>query len=150
MKKNKIQFIPGLGEKSKDYRTLSKYIEVLDTDWNKWETKPKVNKPDILVTFSLGGWIALDYIGKNRVKNVVFCSLTPGLESFSKFKVKVDNVVFIAGGKEKWVIKEIKRVRKTLKCPSKLIIVPGADHQIIGDYEKKLIQVIEDLKNNVK
>lgn len=144
----KIQFIPGLGEKSKDYKELSKHFEVLNPDWNKWETKPKINKPDILITFSLGGWMAIDYTEKNKVKNVVFCSLTPGLESFSKFNVKVDNVIFIVGEKEEWVIKEIKRVRKTLKCPSKLVIVPGADHEIKGGYEKKLIEIIEDLKNN--
>jgi chemotaxis signal transduction protein len=59
--------------------------------------------------------------------------------------VKAERVIFLVGEKEKWVLKEINRVRKTLKCKSSVTLVPGADHAIKGNYRKALLKVVSGL-----
>ena len=136
----KIQFIPGLGEKPKEYKSLSKYLEIIDVDWNTGKIKPKIGKVDTLVTFSLGCIFAFDYTVKNKIKNLILCSLTPGVETLKD--IKADQVIFLVGEKEKWVLKDVVRVRKTLKCKSSIIVVPRADHKIDKNYQNKLLEVI--------
>lgn len=61
-------------------------------------------------------------------------------------KVKADKIIFLIGEKEKWVIKDTKRVLETVKNRAKIIVIPKADHKITGDYRKKLIEVVGKLK----
>ncbi len=139
--KNKINFIPGLGEKPKEYKALSKYLNIVDIDWNNG--KVRFGKVDTLIGFSMGAVIACEYSTKHKLKNLILCSLTPGAESLNM--VKADNIIFLVGEKEKWVLKEINRVRKTLKCKNSVIVVPGSDHKITGKYQEELLQIIQKL-----
>jgi len=138
----KVQFLPGLGEKPREYKRLSNYLNVIDVDWNTGKMVPNIIKDSILAGFSMGALLVCEYAIKNHVDTLVLCSPTPGAESLEE--IKSNMVIFLAGSEEKWVIKEIKRVRKTLKCKSKLIVVPDSDHKIIRNYQKKLIEVITD------
>lgn len=140
IKENKIQFLPGLGEKPKEYKRLSKYLKTLDVDWNTGKITPPIKKTDILVGFSMGAALVCEYALKHKVKTLILCSLTPMVESLKK--VKTDQIIFIAGGKEKWVLKNTERVSKTLTCQKSIITIPGADHKITGVYQKKLLEVI--------
>ncbi|MFZ2522570.1 MAG: hypothetical protein WAX44_03615 [Minisyncoccia bacterium] len=140
IKNSKIQFIPGLGEKPKNYKTLFKFLEVLDVDWNTEKISPKINKPDILIGFSMGAVLACEYAIKHRIDTLIICSLTPMVETLKN--VIARNIIFIVGSKEIWIVKNTKRVRKTLKCKNSLIIVPNADHKIVGNYRYTLIQKI--------
>lgn len=142
----KIQFIPGLGEKPWEYKNLSKYLDILDIDWNTGRTKTCIKKTNILSGFSMGAALACEYTLKNKVKNLILCSLTPGEETLKE--VNADNVVFLVGEKEKWVLKEIKRVRKTLLCKSSIVVIPKADHKIIGKYQEELIKIVNSLNAN--
>ena len=138
----KILFFPGLGEKPKDYRSLSKYIKIADIDWNKDKYKPQITDENILVGFSLGNCYSLDYALKQKIKTLVICSSTP----FEHLKgVKADSMIFIAGSKEKFLIDNYKRVIKLLpkSQKNKLVIVKGADHRIVGNYENKLLEILK-------
>ena len=55
-KNKKIVFIPGLGERAKDYKRLSEYMKIYDIDWNRIRL-PK-GKIDVLIGFSMGADLA--------------------------------------------------------------------------------------------
>ncbi len=142
LKIKKINFIPGLGEKLKDYGVLSKYLNIVDVDWN--DGKIKIGKVDILAGFSMGAVLACEYSIKHKLKILILCSTTPGAETLKK--VKADKVIFMAGEKEKWLIKDIKRISKTLpkKTIREIIIIPKADHKITGNYLKELLSTLKE------
>lgn len=142
-KYKKIQFLPGLGEKPRNYKRLSKYLNILDVDWNTGKITPRIKKSDVLIGFSMGAILTCEYALKKKVKILILCSITTGVESLKK--VKADKIIFMIGEKEKWVIKDTQRVSKPLKN-KEIIIIKGADHRIIGNYQKKLIEVISNIK----
>ena len=74
---------------------------------------------------------------------MILCSLSPGAETLKM--IKTEQVIFLVGEKEKWVLKEINRVRKTLKCKNSIVVIPGADHRIVGEYQKKLLEIVHKL-----
>jgi hypothetical protein len=88
MKNKKIYFFPGLGEKPNEYKNLFKYFTVIDVDWNTGKYLPKVDKPDILVSFSMGVDFLIYYSLKKSVDKLIICSPTPGVETFSGLKTK--------------------------------------------------------------
>ena len=135
----KINFIPGLGEKPKDYIAISKYLNVVDIDWNNCRTS--LGKVDTLIGFSLGGILACMHTEKNKVKKLILCSPTP-MENMDD--VKADEIIFLVGSKEKWALQNIHRIYKKLKCKKTIIIIPGAEHKITGNYRKKLLELIKD------
>jgi hypothetical protein len=136
-------FIPGLSEKSNKYRFLLPYVKVANINWNK----PIINgKCKNIASFSFGGILACNYALKNNIENLILCSLTPGIETLKKVKVK--NVTFLVGEEEKWETKEIKRVSKTLKCNYKIIIIPKSGHAIKGKYKTTLISILRDLASS--
>lgn len=138
--KEKIQFLPGLGEKPRHYKHLSKYLKVLDVDWNTGQIKPAIRRADIITGFSMGAVLVCEYATKHKVKTLILCSLTPGAETLKR--VQAEEVIFLVGEKEKWVLKEVKRVRKTLKCRNSIVVITGADHKITGKYKSRLIEII--------
>lgn len=139
----KINFIPGFPEKPSNHKALSKYLNVLNIDWNKPKLNFKNKKLEVLTAFSFGGIIALEYALRKKVGTLVLCSLTPGIESLNK--VKADNIIFIVGEKEEWVLQNVKRLAKTLKCNKKIIVVKGAGHKIVGEYKKELLKVLASI-----
>lgn len=141
--KNKITFLYGLGER-KEYKNLFKYFNIPKIDWNKCSITPPLRKVETLIGFSLGGILACMHTEKSRVKKLILCSITPGVETLSK--VKADEIIFLVGEKEKWVYKDSLRLTKTLRCKWEIIVVPGADHKIVGNYRKKLLEVVKNLK----
>ncbi|MEK7116568.1 MAG: hypothetical protein AAB837_00180 [Patescibacteria group bacterium] len=133
----KIKFLHGLGDRSQ-YKSLFKYFNVLDIDWNKGSlSKLRLGKPDILVGFSLGCDIALMHAEKHKIKTLILCSMTPGVESLKK--VKADKIIFLIGEKEKWVIKDTRRLLKTVKNRAKIIVIPKAGHKIDKNYLDKIL-----------
>jgi alpha/beta superfamily hydrolase len=139
--KNKIKFLHGLGDRTQ-YKSLFKYFNVLDIDWNKGNlSKLRLGKQDVLIGFSLGCDIALMHAEKYKVKVLILCSMSPGTESLKN--VKADKIIFMAGDKEKWLIKDIRRVLKTFKNKSEVVIVPEANHKIDKKYLKMLLEVID-------
>ncbi len=140
LKNNKVQFLPGLGEKPKEYKRLLNYLDTLDVDWNTGKITPTIKKSDILVGFSMGAFLACEYALKHKITTLILCSPTPGAETLKD--IKTNNVIFLVGSKEKWVIKDIQRIRKTLKSNSQVIIVPDAGHKIVGKYQQRLIEVL--------
>ncbi|KKR31816.1 MAG: hypothetical protein UT65_C0016G0011 [Parcubacteria group bacterium GW2011_GWF2_39_8b] len=142
--KKAITFLYGLGDLS-EYKSLSKYFHIPRIDWNKSTITPKIGRVDVLVGFSLGCILAYIHAEKNKVKTLIMCSPTPA-ESLKTLKVK--KIIFLVGEKEKWCLKEIQRVAKTLKCGWKVIVIPKADHRIIGNYRKKLLEVVNEIENN--
>lgn len=139
-KKKRIVFIPGLGERAKDYKRLSKYMKIHDIDWNKIRL-PR-NNPDILVGFSMGAVLAFEYAENHKVDTLILCSLTPCIDTLKG--IKVNKVIFLVGEKEKWAYKDHLRLAKTLRNKSKVLMIPGADHKITGDYLKKLVNIVQD------
>jgi pimeloyl-ACP methyl ester carboxylesterase len=140
MKSKKVSIIIGLGQKKTEYRSLSKYLNIIQPDWNNGSLeKMKLGKPDVLIGFSLGCMIAVMHAEKHRVKKLILCSMTPD-ETLEK--VKADHVIFIAGKKESWIINEINRVAKTLKSTYEIKIIPNADHKINLEYQKELLNII--------
>lgn len=136
----KIVFIPGLGERAKDYKALSKYMKVYNIDWNKIRL-PK-GKIDILIGFSMGAAIACEYAEINNINTLVLCSLTPNIDTLETLRAK--KVIFVVGEKEKWAYKNNLRLGKTLKCDWDIIVVKGADHKIVGEYRKQILNIIKD------
>lgn len=143
-KNKKIYFAPGLGEKPHDYKAFSNHLTILDVDWNTGKYTPKITKPDVIVSFSLGLCFTFDYALKYHVNTLVLCSPTPGIETLKG--IKTDKIICIVGEKEMWVLEDFKRLLKTADIPSEIIIVPGADHKITGEYKKKLLKLVEELK----
>ena len=141
MKNNKIIFLYGLGER-KEYKNLFNNFIVPKIDWNKCTVTPKIGNVDTLVSFSLGALFACQHTEKHKVKTLILCSITPGAETLEN--VKAGKVIFLAGKKEKWVIKEIKRVAKTLRCDWQIHIIPKAIHKITGNYRKKLLEIVNN------
>ena|ERR1700733_11926530 len=139
---NKTIFIPGLGERAKQYVTFSKYMKIHDIDWNNIKL-PK-GTYDTLIGFSIGAILACECTLKHKVKTLILCSMTSGVETLAK--IKTDKVTFLVGEKEKWCLTDIKRVAKTLKCEWQIIVIPKADHRITGNYRKKLLEVANGLQ----
>jgi len=142
MKFNKPSFFYGLGDKASLYKTMQKYVNIVPIDWNN--VKIHNLKTDIVIGFSFGGIWACEYTLKHKIKTLILCSMTTGVESLDM--LKVDEVIFIAGENEKWVIKDIKRLSKTLKCKWRLIIVPNAEHKLSGEYRQVLTKLIRELQ----
>lgn len=140
----KIYFAPGLGEKPQNYKTFSKHMTLLDVDWNTGKYTPKITKPDVIISFSLGLCFTFDYALKHHVDTLVFCSPTPGVETLKG--IKTDKIICTVGEKETWVLQDFKRLLKTTDIPSEIIIVPSADHKITGEYKKKLLELVQELK----
>ncbi len=137
MKNIRINFIPGLGEKPNEYKALSKYLNIVDIDWNNGKTK--LGKLDTLVGFSLGCIVACMHAEKSHVRRLVLCSLTPEENLGS---IKVDEVVFIVGENEKFVLTNVRRIYKNLKCKKSIVIVKGAGHKIDTNYQNTLLKVL--------
>ncbi|MEK7551351.1 MAG: hypothetical protein AAB532_02025 [Patescibacteria group bacterium] len=140
-KNNKKIFFCGLGEQPSAYKSLSKFLDIVPIDWNNIKL-PKY-KVETAVGFSIGAILACEYAIKHKVKNLVLCSMTTGVETLSK--VKADNIIFLIGEKEKWVIKDTKRVLETVKDRAKIIVIKNADHKINKDYQKILLSTLKDL-----
>lgn len=145
-KDKKIQFLPGMGEKPKDYKQFSKHLKTLDVDWNTGKITPSIKKCDILVGFSMGAILACEYALKRKVKALILCSMTTGVESLKK--VKADKIIFLIGEKEKWVIKDTLRVSKSIKN-KQINIIKGGGHKITGKYQKKLIEIINNFNDQI-
>jgi len=136
----KIKIIIGLGQKASEYRSLSKYMEIVQPDWNNGSlSKMKLGKQNILVGFSLGCMIATMYAEKSKLETLVLCSPSPE-ETLEK--VIAEKVIFIIGEKEKYIQDNVKRMRYTLKCPSKVIIVPCSGHKIDKKYQEILLTMV--------
>lgn len=144
-KDKKIQFLPGIGEKPKDYKRLSKYFKILDIDWNTGKITPTIKKCDIFIGFSMGAILACEYALKKRVKTLILCSMTTGVESLKK--VKADKIIFLVGEKEKWVIKDTLRISKSIKN-KQIYIIKNGNHKITDKYQKKLIEIINNINNS--
>ena len=133
---SKPTFLYGLGYKS-EYKSLFKYFNVPKINWNNGKITPPIGKVKILVGFSMGAILACEHAINNKVSKLVLCSMTTGVETLEK--VKADEVIFIVGEKEKWVIKDTKRVAKTLRCKWKLITVPNGDHEMDNSYRDTIL-----------
>jgi alpha/beta superfamily hydrolase len=138
-KNNKPIFFCGLGEQPPAYKSLSKYLNIIPIDWNKIKI-PKL-KTEVVVGFSMGAILACEYALRNKVKTLILCSMTTGVESLEK--VKADKIIFLIGENEKWMIKDTKRVLKTVKNRAEMIIIPKADHKIDRNYKNKILGVIK-------
>lgn len=144
IKKNKPVFLYGLGEKKSNYKSLESHFTIPKIDWNTGKILPVINKKaDTLIGFSLGGTLACQHALKHRIKNLILCSLTPGAETLER--VNAGRVIFLVGEQEKWVLKDLKRMKKTLRCQSLIIIVPNAGHSLKGRYRQKLLEVVKNL-----
>lgn len=131
-----------MGEKPRNYEALSDRVTLVDIDWNTDQYAPKINKEGILIGFSMGCYYPLTHALKHRVKNLILCSVPP-LETLAN--VKADRVIFLVGSKERFVLQNVRRVAKTFKSEKQIIVISGADHQISGNYRKKLLEVIGQL-----
>lgn len=138
-------FIPGLSEQAKNYKNFMKYLNVFDIDWNN--PRYYFGKQKVIIGFSMGAILACIHAFKGSVDTLVLCSMTPGAESLKGIKVK--KVIFIAGAKEKWIIKYFKsHLSKTIskKIKKEIIIVPNEGHRIKGKYAKVLFEVLKKNK----
>jgi alpha/beta superfamily hydrolase len=140
LKNKKIVFIPGLGERAKDYVSFPKNIKIYNIDWNKIRL-PR-GKIDALIGFSMGAALACEYAEEHEIDTLVLCSLTPCIDTLEGLKAK--EVIFILGEKEKWAHENNTRLAKTLKCKHRIIVIPKADHKIIENYKKKLIEIVNN------
>src|SRR3990167_6967865 len=132
----KIPFLYGLGQNKSQYKELSKFCDVKKINWNNGSlAKLKLGKPDTLIGFSLGAMLACMHAEKYHVKTLILCSPTPD-ETLKN--IKADKVIFLVGEKEFWVRENILRLSKTLECSWSLIVIPNGDHQIKGEYFKRL------------
>lgn len=135
--KNKYQIIIGLGQKASQYKSLSKYLKIVQPDWNN--SKVKIEKCDTLIGFSLGCMLACVYAEKHRIKHLILCSPTPD-ETLKK--VKADKITFIVGDKETWVRENINRLTKELTCSWKILEVSNTGHKLNRNYRKILLNSI--------
>jgi len=129
-----------LGEKPHHYKALSKYLNIINVDWNNCKTR--IGKVDTLIGFSIGAILAYIHTEKSRVKKLILCSPTPVEDPRG---VSADEIIFIVGSKEKFCLKNIRRIYKKLKCKKSIIIVPEATHSITGNYRKKLLEIVNSL-----
>jgi len=128
-----------LGEQPSVYKSLSKYLDIVPINWNKIKLPTK--KVSIVAGFSIGATLACDYAMKNRVKTLILCSMTPGVESLNV--VKADKIIFLVGEKEDWVIKDTRRLMKKLAIPHEIKIVKKAGHKIDANYRTTLFNIIK-------
>ncbi len=138
--KNKVVFIPGLGEKASKYRHLPSWIDVHETDWND----PKLPKKgySTVISFSLGAYLACDYAMKYKVKHLILCSPTPGMQTLKGVKASMIDV--IVGGKEAWVKEDLMRLIKTRKVNWNINYVEGGNHKIDPKYLRELLLVLNE------
>ena len=138
MKHELVTFLYGQGLK-KDFKEFEVYFNVPEIDWNTWKVKvPKETK--VLVGFSMGAILACELSTQKKFQKLVLCSMMPGVETLKN--IKADEVIFLVGEKEKWTHKETKRVSKTLSCVKSIIVIPGADHRLAGNYRRKLLEIL--------
>lgn len=135
----KTQFIIGLGQKASEYELLSKCLKIIQPDWNN--SRVKINKCDTLIGFSLGCMLATMYAEKHNIKHLILCSPTPD-ETLKNVKAK--KITFIVGDTEKWVIQNIYRVAKELKCSWFIFKVSNTGHKINKQYKKILLMNLDD------
>ena len=140
IKHNRPIFFCGLGEHPNDYKLLSKYFEIIPIDWN--DIKLPKFKADIAVGFSIGAILACEYALKNKVRVLILCSMTTGVETLKK--VNADKIIFLIGERERWVIKDTKRLLKTAKNRAKIVIIPEANHKIDKNYRKTLLKILNE------
>lgn len=139
IKNQKPIFFCGLGEQPFAYKSLSKFLDIFPIDWNNIKLPKK--HFDTVVGFSIGATLACDYALKKHVKNLILCSMTPGVETLRD--VKADKIIFLVGEEEKWVKKDMERITKDLKCDWKLVVVPRAGHKINNNYKKVLLNTLK-------
>lgn len=132
----KITLLPGLGSKPSDYVGLSSLCEIADLDWNNLPLT--FGDPDILVGHSMGAVLACQHAVQKPVETLVLCSASPGAETMKDIKAK--RVVVFVGENEKWLIKDAKRLLKTLPKETlrQLDICKNTDHHLNGEYMKAL------------
>lgn len=140
--KQKPIFFCGLGEQPSAYKSLSKYLDIIPINWNKIKLPRK--RFDIVVGFSIGATLACDYALKQKVKKLILCSMTTGVETLKK--VKAEEIIFLIGEKEKWVIEDTQRLLKTIKDRAKIIVIPKADHKINKNYKKAIFDILDSAK----
>ncbi|MDP2651468.1 MAG: hypothetical protein Q8O98_02650 [bacterium] len=131
----KVNFYYGLGDKASNYKALSKWMHIVAIDWNSPE-RVKSPKCDIAVGFSMGCYLAMDYAEKHHVRKLILCSLPP---TEKMFKNKADEVIFLVGSKEKYLLKHIRKIIKK----HKVYIIKGAGHKINAVYRKKLLDIVK-------
>lgn len=131
-----------MGEKPRRYEALLEYMDVANIDWNSDRYTPKIRNQNVLIGFSMGCYYPLTHALKHKVGTLILCSVSP-LETLAK--IKAGRVIFIVGSREKFVLENVRRVAKELKIENRIIVVPGADHQISGSYKKKLLEVVGSL-----
>jgi alpha-beta hydrolase superfamily lysophospholipase len=140
----KILFIPGLGERAKNYRHFPKYINIYNVDWNNLRL-PR-GKIDVLIGFSMGAALACEYAEIHKVATLILCSLTPAINTLERIKAK--KVIFIVGENEKWAHENNKRLAKTLKCKTEIVVVKKGKHKINRSYLKVIENKINTLDLN--
>lgn len=134
----KVLFFPGLGEKASDYKgILPKFIRVAKINWNTGKYAPRIDNYDTVVSFSLGTFFPLEYARKKKIKKLVLCSPTP----FETMKgLKVGEVVFVVGQKEKFISENVRRIAKEVN--TRVLIVKNGDHKIEDKYLKTVVSVL--------
>lgn len=134
----KIPFVPGWGQKPKHYRSLSKYLNIINIDWN--DGKFNVGKVDTIIGFSLGADLASWYTIKHPVKRLILCSPSP----MGDLKgVKADEIIFIVGSKETFLKECALKLYNQRTGKKKFIIIPGGNHSITGRYKKTLLNLLK-------
>lgn len=119
-------FIPGLGERKKDYKHLNKTFDVMKIDWNNIRL-PK-QRYETVVAFSLGTLLAIEYAAKHKVKKLILCSMPAFI--FDERKLKADKIIYMKGEKE------------TNVQPAD-IEVKGAGHKINKAYLRELLLAVK-------
>lgn len=131
-----------LPQKERD--TLSKSFDVREINWNKGTITPPLYKETILAGFSMGAVRACEYATKHKVDTLVLCSMTPGIESLRAVKAK--QIVFVVGGKEDWVRRDMIRLSDQLtkdrQCSWDFHIIPKCDHRMNKAYIKRVLDIV--------
>lgn len=143
----KIDLIIGLGQKKSEYRPLSKYLNIVEVDWNTCKTRTKIGKVDTLMGFSLGCAITCWYAQKYKVKHLILCSPSPMGDLRG---VKADKITFMVGSNEHFLLEMAKRLYKKRKEKKDFIVIPKAGHKITGNYRKQLLQLISQIQFQAK
>lgn len=122
----KTIFIPGLGERKKDYLNRKWLFErCVDIDWNNIKV-PK--KADVVISFSLGIVLAVNI----KCDLLILCSPTPII--FDINKVKAKSIIFVSGDKED--VSHNKQLYRNFNGNKGLMIVPNTGHKITKRYEE--------------
>jgi len=144
----KTLFIHGLGEQAKDYHSFSRYFDIYNINWNKSLGDQVIKIPrryDTIIGFSWGAVAACLYAGEFPVKLLVLCSLPAGVDATYMAGLKAEKVVFLFGEKEKWMVKDNRRVVKRMKKQHpRRIVVPKEGHRISKSYLKTILEVIKE------